>query len=109
MDNCLLAVPSIIVVIRMRLLSRLSWSSVGWHRSAVAKDFRQHYADILKDSPSQVVYNDKELINATNAYLDHPTLDQDNRLKSLMRMTTIIDGTASKQLVKFIKKHANQQ
>ena len=81
----------------------------NWHRSAVAKDFRQHYADILKDSPSQVVYNDKELINATNAYLDHPTLDQDNRLKSLMRMTTIIDGTASKQLVKFIKKHANQQ
>ncbi|PIT98551.1 MAG: hypothetical protein COT71_00030 [Candidatus Andersenbacteria bacterium CG10_big_fil_rev_8_21_14_0_10_54_11] len=74
-----------------------------WRRSAVYRDFKEHYQDILIDRPTKVVYNKSQLIAAIQEYLANPTLDQKNRWSNLKRMITTVDGTAGKKVLAAIK------
>lgn len=87
-------------VINVAFGKRLDWWK--WYRSMVYRDFGEHYADVTKDGATKVVKNPKQLVNAVNDYLKNPSLDHEKRQKTLKRMITTVDGTASKQVLDII-------
>lgn len=79
------------------------WHWLSWYQSIPRHDFREHYADLLADHPSQVVTSKSQLIQAARNYLSSPDLDQSARQSTLTKMTTITDGTASQAMLDHFK------
>ena len=77
-----------------------------WRKSPVFKDFQEHYADLVSDGATAVVTSERELIAATQNYLDHPELDHEARQKTLKKMITTTNGTASQKVFQKIKDQA---
>ncbi len=63
-----------------------------WRKSAVVKDFKEHYKDIISESGTTVVRNKKQLLYAVNQYLKNPKLNRKGRKKTCQKMLTYLDG-----------------
>lgn len=74
-----------------------------WKKSPVFRDFQEHYADLISDGATTVVESRRELIEATQRYLEHPEFDREARAKTLKKMITTVDGTASQKVLDKIK------
>ncbi len=77
-----------------------------WYRSMVYRDFKQHYRDIITSQATKVVYSSDQLITAVCDYLDYPQHDQLERQRTLKKIITTTDGTASKKVLDLIKNTA---
>lgn len=75
-------------------------------RSPVSQDFREHYVDVVSDGATKVVKNKRQLIQAAKDYLDHPESQRAERAKTLKKMITTTDGTASQKVFQKIKQCA---
>jgi len=74
----------------------------GWHRSAVYRDFKEHYHDIITEQGTTVVKNKKQLLTAINQYLIHPDLNHAGRSKTCQKILTFLDGQASERVFNLI-------
>ncbi|MEK7557473.1 MAG: CDP-glycerol glycerophosphotransferase family protein, partial [Patescibacteria group bacterium] len=82
------------------------WDFWRWPKSPVCQDFQEHYDDLVNEGATAVVTSERELVQATQRYLEHPELDRDARQKTLKKMITTVDGTASEKVFQCIKEHA---
>jgi hypothetical protein len=92
-------------VINVKYGKPLDWWR--WYRSMVYRDFQQHYRDITADGATTIVTNPRQLIAAVSNYLEHPELHREARQKTLKKLITNTDGTASEQALNLIKKRAH--
>ena len=74
-----------------------------WYRSMVYRDFNQHYRDITAGNGTTLVHNKKQLIRAAADYLNHPELQTEERRKTVRKIITTTDGTASQKTLNIIK------
>jgi hypothetical protein len=77
-----------------------------WYRSMVYRDFQQHYRDVVSDNATTIVKNSAQLAAATETYLGNPALHHEGRRRTLQKMITTTDGSASQQMFELIKKQA---
>ena len=82
------------------------WNWIGWYRSMVRRDFEQHYTDLTADGATTIVRNKHELIHATDELLENPNINKEARIKTMNRMITTTDGTASNKVLEKIKESA---
>lgn len=80
-----------------------------WRRSMVYRDFFEHYKDLTGDGATRVVNNRQQLIAAVNEYLDHPEHDADARQRTLKKMITTTDASATRQVYELIKDVASRR
>ncbi len=73
-----------------------------WHRSMVFRDFQQHYRDLISDGATYVATSKKTLIASLRDVLLHPDAKREARKKTVKRMITTTDGTASKKVLEYI-------
>lgn len=74
-----------------------------WYRSMVYRDFQQHYADLVSDGATRIVYNAKQLVHAVQNYLEHPEQQRTARAATVKKMITVTDGTTSQKMLGLIK------
>lgn len=91
-------------VINVKYGDRFDWWR--WYRSMVYRDFQQHYLDITSEKGTWLVHNKHELLKALHEYLQNPQRDSEARKKTVQKMITTTDGTASQQMLELIKKKA---
>lgn len=89
-------------VINVKYGKPLDWWR--WKRSMVYRDFGEHYRDVLADQATFVVTSKAELIESTKQALEQPSVKEDAQAKTLSRMITTTDGTASEKVLAAIKK-----
>ncbi len=78
------------------------WDWYAWRKSAVYRDFQEHYKDIIAEQGTTVVKNKKQLLNAVNQYLGKPALHRKGRRKTCQKMLTYLDGRASQRVFDLI-------
>lgn len=83
------------------------WDWWNWRKSAVVRDFKEHYADLLSGGGIRVVKNKKQLVSAINEYLKNPEKDKAGREKSCEIIMTFLDGNASRRVFGVIEKILN--
>lgn len=76
----------------------------SWRKSAVYRDFKEHYKDIIEEKGAMVVRNRKQLVWAVNQYLENPRLNQNGRRKTCAKMITFLDGQCSQRVFNYILK-----
>lgn len=91
-------------VINVAYGQRLDW--IGWYRSMVYRDFKQHYRYITNEGGTTLAKNSTALIQATKEYLEHPSLHQIERQKTVIKLVSFTDGKNSDRLLKYIKQCA---
>lgn len=74
-----------------------------WHRSMVVRDFREHYADLLRGGGIAVARSPTALIRAIREYLEHPTKDRDGRRRSAEIIATTLAGDASERVLRALR------
>lgn len=79
-----------------------------WYRSMVYRDFKQHYIDLVRDDATYLVKNKHQLIAAIQQALKAPHAKDIAAKKTVQRMITTTDGTASQKVLTEIKKHAKK-
>ncbi|MEX2054857.1 MAG: CDP-glycerol glycerophosphotransferase family protein [Candidatus Andersenbacteria bacterium] len=77
-----------------------------WHRSAVYKDFKEHYKYIVDSGASMLVRSKQELVAAITSCLETPQERQAERMQIVQKMITVADGTAGRRLLDKIKEVA---
>jgi len=85
------------------------WDWWRWYRSMVYRDFRQHYRYITDEGGTTLARNSRQLIQGINAYLNNPSLHQEERQRTLGKMITHTDGSASARLLTLVKHAANSR
>lgn len=75
-----------------------------WYRSMVYRDFNQHYRDITSINSASVVHNKSQLIKAVTNYLNNPQQHCEERQRTLRKIITTTDGTASQKVLNTIKR-----
>jgi len=70
-----------------------------WRRSMVVRDFREHYADLLRGGGIAVARNPRQLIQTIHAYLDNQTKDHQGRRRSAEIIATTLAGDASDRVL----------
>lgn len=78
-----------------------------WYRSMVYRDFKEHYADLIADDATYVVKNKKELVEATKDALENPDKKADLATRTVQKMITTTDGTASQKVLDTLKSKAH--
>jgi hypothetical protein len=71
------------------------WDGWRWRRSAVVRDFREHYQDLVRGGGVRIVERRRDLLPAINDSLAHPEKDRDGRRKSCEIIMTTLMGDAS--------------
>lgn len=79
------------------------WDWWNWRRSAVVRDFKEHYADLVRGGGVRIVRRRGQLIPAINDYLAHPEKDREGRRRSCEIILTTLAGDASKKTFAVIK------
>lgn len=79
-----------------------------WYRSAVYRDFREHYADLIRDGATYVVTNKQQLITSLKQALANRAAKAQARQTTIKRMITTTDGSASQKVLAKIKDHAKK-
>lgn len=82
------------------------WDIWHWRNSSVYSDFKEHYRDITDENPTKIVKNKRELIQGINDYLEYPEHDREARQRTLKKMITTTNGTASQQVLQLVKRVA---
>jgi len=77
---------------------------IAWRKSAVYRDFKEHYKDIITERGTRVVKNKKQLLSAVNFYLARPEADREARSKTCQKMITFLDGKCSERVFNHILK-----
>ncbi|MGH9857289.1 MAG: glycosyltransferase, partial [Acidobacteriota bacterium] len=77
-----------------------------WYRSMVYRDFKQHYNDLIKDGATCLVKNKHQLVDGLKEALANPRWNEEVRHRTVKRMITTTDGTASQQVLAEIMKRA---
>lgn len=75
---------------------------INWRKSAVYRDFKEHYKDIIKEKGTTVVKNKKQLLKSVNQYLENPSLNHKARRKTCKKMLTYLDGKCSERVFNYI-------
>lgn len=75
----------------------------NWRRSAVVRDFHEHYADLVRGGGVRVARNRRELIGAITDSLEHPEKDREGRKRSCERILTTLKGDASRKTFDVIR------
>lgn len=75
-----------------------------WRRSMVVRDFREHYADLLRGGGIAVARNPRQLVQQINEYLAHPEKDRDGRRKSAEIIATTLAGDVSDLTLKVFQR-----
>jgi len=75
---------------------------IAWRKSAVYRDFKEHYKDIITERGTRVVKNKKQLLSAVNFYLARPEADREARSKTCQKMITFLDGKCSERVFNHI-------
>ncbi|MDP2917934.1 MAG: CDP-glycerol glycerophosphotransferase family protein, partial [bacterium] len=78
------------------------WDWLAWRKSAVYRDFQEHYKDITAEHGTKVVKNKKQLLEAVNLYLTNPEIDCENRRETCQKMITFLDGKCSQRVFRHI-------
>lgn len=73
-----------------------------WRKSAVYRDFKEHYKDIITERGTTVVKNKKQFLAAINQYLVRPDLNREGRRKTCQKMLTFLDGQSSERVFNLI-------
>ncbi len=81
---------------------------LNWQRSAVMKDFREHYAYLVRPGGIRIVKNRRALVSAVNAYLGDPRLDAQKREKSALSVLPFLDGRCSERAFEAIRRQADR-
>ena len=85
------------------------WDFWKWHKSVIVRDFKEHYRDVTQDDPTYVVHSKRELKDALRETLNNPMTKKDAWQKTLQRMITTLDGTASEKVLQaIINQYQNQ-
>ena len=79
-----------------------------WRKSAVYRDFKEHYQDIVNSDGTWLVKNKKELIKAVKTYLENPCLHRYGRLKTTEKIITFLDGKCSQRIYQEIKNYVSK-
>ena len=88
-------------VINVKYGQTMDWWK--WYRSMVYRDFYQHYKDITDSKGTTVVKNATQLVKTIHMYLENPQTLKEERLQTVKKMITTIDGTASAKVIERIK------
>ncbi len=75
------------------------WEWITWRRSMVVRDFREHYADLLRGGGIAVARNPRQLIQQIREYLAHPEKDRDGRRRSAERIAGTLAGDAADRVL----------
>ena len=75
---------------------------LAWRKSAVYRDFQEHYKDIIEEQGTRVVKNKKQLLETVNRYLAHPEIDRKARRETCQKMITFLDGKCSERVFRHI-------
>lgn len=78
------------------------WDLWNWHRSAVFRDFKEHYKDLTAHGGVRVVKKRHDLIPVINDYLEHPEKDRAARIESCKTIMTTLEGDASEKTMEVI-------
>lgn len=78
----------------------------NWRKSAVYRDFQEHYKDITAEQGTTVVKNKKQLVEAANQYLRNPALHRESRRQTCQKMLTYLDGKAAQRVFNLILEKA---
>lgn len=76
----------------------------NWRRSAVVRDFREHYRDLVRGGGVRVVRHRRDLIPTIQDSLADPERDHDGRQRSCEIIMTTLKGDASEKTFAVIKK-----
>lgn len=79
---------------------------LGWRRSGVYRDFKQHYRYITSGHATALAGNSQELIAAVQTYLADPALHHAQRQATLKSLITYTDGGNGRRLLNFVKQCA---
>ena len=79
------------------------WDWLTWYRSMVVRDFKEHYADMLRGGGIAVARNPRQLVQMTREYLETPTKDREGRRRSAEIIATTVAGDASERALKALK------
>ncbi|TSC71563.1 MAG: hypothetical protein G01um101438_1037 [Parcubacteria group bacterium Gr01-1014_38] len=74
-----------------------------WRRSMVVRDFREHYADLLRGGGIAVARSPRKLIELIRTYLENPTKDREGRRRSAEIIATTLAGDASERVLHILK------
>jgi hypothetical protein len=88
-------------VINVRYGQAFDWWR--WYRSMVYRDFNEHYKDILANNGTTVVGSASQLIAATVEAMQQPERKKEERLATVRRMITHVDGQSSARMLAAIK------
>lgn len=75
----------------------------NWRRSAVVRDFQEHYQDLVRGGGVRVVRRRRELIPAIQDALAHPEKERDGRRKSCEIVMTTLGGDASQKTFEVLR------
>jgi CDP-glycerol glycerophosphotransferase (TagB/SpsB family) len=78
----------------------------GWRRSAVYRDFQQHYRYITEEGATSLVKNKNDLIAATSTYLADSSWHRAERQVTLKKIISYTDGSNSQRLIDWLKRCA---
>jgi hypothetical protein len=74
----------------------------NWYRSMVYRDFQQHYKDLISDNATCIATSSALLIHGITDGLQNPQEKKEQRLITVKKIITTVDGTASKQVLNYI-------
>ena len=89
-----------IPIVNVKYGMRLDWWN--WYRSMVYRDFQQHYADLVSDGATHIASSPKQLVEDIATSLTNPSEQQGNRARTVKKMITATDGTASEKVLAYI-------
>lgn len=76
---------------------------ITWNRSMVVRDFREHYADLLRGGGIAVARSPRQLVRHILAYLERPHTDNGGRRKSAEIIATTADGDSSTRVLSVLR------
>lgn len=79
------------------------WDWFTWYRSMVVRDFKEHYAAMLRGGGIAVARNPRQLVQTIREYLSNPAKDHEGRRRSAEIIATTVAGDASERVLKALK------
>lgn len=98
LESCLADRPTVCAVFG----KRFDWWN--WRRSMVVRDFKEHYADLVRGGGITVAQNPQELVAALRAYLADPSKNHEGRRRSAEIIATTLAGDASARVLDVLQR-----
>lgn len=75
-----------------------------WNRSMVVRDFREHYADLVRGGGIAIARNPRALVSQITEYWKNPAADHAGRIRSAERIATTLAGDATKRVLEVLRR-----